>query len=97
MLQARRDVDFAHESIAGDRLAQRGLEDLDRNRTPVFHVERAIHLGHAAAPNETFDDVLLTARGLESLDLEVQVLTQWRLTFWQVVGRGQKLMCRRIA
>lgn len=69
MLQSRGDLYLAHEAIGRDRVAEVRVEQLHRYRSPVFHIERAVHLRHSAAADEPFNDVARVVDRLEAVDL----------------------------
>jgi hypothetical protein len=63
--ELRRDLDLAQEALGGDRQAEVGAEDLERDRAPVPEVAGEEDDRHPAASDLSFDLVSIAERLLQ--------------------------------
>ena len=68
MLQPRRDLDLAGESLRSQGRRQIGAQDLDRNLATVPNILGEIHRRHAAGSELASEDVAPGELGLEAVE-----------------------------
>jgi hypothetical protein len=67
MLEARRHLDLAIESLDADSRRELGRENLQGDRAAERHFLRDENAGHAAAAELAFEPICITKRGLDSV------------------------------
>src|SRR5689334_13570741 len=78
MLEGRDDLNFSEKSLAPENRRQLGLEQFDRNQSPVLQILCEEDEGHPATAQLPLDPVSLSERGNDVLEeIHVPAVCMW--------------------